>query len=130
MSLEAEELGNCDQRLHEDVTGFIGGTRRLSFGFIDAVVRLCIFFLGLHFNCTSFAILQATSVRCGLAWRCSRSMIDDRCSMPPLNDRRPSARRHIDSSLLSYQHRRTVAMPPFCMYCTYHTYLLFISLME
>ena len=33
-----------DQRLHEDVQGFVLASRRLTFGFLDAFVRLLIFF--------------------------------------------------------------------------------------
>ncbi len=41
---QPDELRNCDQRLHEDVQAFVGGSRRLTFGFADAVLRLAFFF--------------------------------------------------------------------------------------
>jgi len=44
MTVTNAELRNCDQRLHEDVQAFVSGSRRLTLGLADAVLRLLFFF--------------------------------------------------------------------------------------
>ncbi|CAD7941681.1 unnamed protein product [Amoebophrya sp. A25] len=53
MKVEAPELGNCDQRIHEDVQAFVSGSRGLTLGFADAVMRLCFFFPQLVYHSPS-----------------------------------------------------------------------------
>ncbi len=75
---QPDELRNCDQRLHEDVQAFVGGSRRLTFGFADAVLRLAFFFPQLVYHSPpglwELCLLMSVGIKLWLLFFCKSKL--------------------------------------------------------